>query len=120
MALEMNDIRSKLTNLKQYMTGEPDIIYEFGRFLAERLNPRLTPEGFNLALELAMHDIQTGTGYTGKPITHALTGYPQIVYASLGTRLNDIAKTVLPEEFYKKFEDVRKKMEDQISKKTSS
>ena len=120
MALEMNDVKTKLLDLKQYMPEEPDIIYEFGRFLAGRLNPRLTPEGFNLALELAMYDIQTGTeGYTGKPITHALTGYPSTVYVGLRLNLTNIAKAVLPEEFYKKFEEVRKKV-DENTKKPSS
>ena len=48
----------KLRNLRKYMPGLDETVYKFGAFLADRLNPRLVPTGFNLATELAFYDLQ--------------------------------------------------------------
>lgn len=112
MSIQTNEVKEKLTNLREYMPKQEDIIYDFGKFLADRLNPRLNPHGFNLALELTLYDIKTGRG----EIPIELSGYPTQVYAGLSLYFDDIAKAVLPSEFYAEFKKVRKGMEEKIKK----
>ena len=96
-------IKEKLRNLRQYMPKRDDIIYEFGAYLADRLNPELVPEGFNMIVERALHDLQKGTnGCTGQPIRNSrLVGNPPIMYGLLRTQIPDIAAAVCPEDFAK-------------------
>src|SRR3989344_4941338 len=68
-AISMIPVKEKLRDLEKYMPKSDDTIHDFGRYLADRLNDRLVPEGFNLGAELALYDLQTGIdGFTGQPI----------------------------------------------------
>lgn len=106
-AISMEPVKEKLRNLSQYMPGEEQVIYAFGTFLADRLNPELVPEDFNLTAQLTLCDMQKGIdGYSGKPIRSGmLTGYPSVIYRLLELRISDIADAVCPQDFAK---DVRK------------
>ena len=96
----MEPIKEKLKNLREYMPEQEDLVYEFGAYLAQRLNPELVSEGFNMAAELALYDLQTGVdGFTGKPLMNRLVGYPSAIYGFLRFQVPDIAKAVCPEEF---------------------
>ena len=111
-AISTEEMKEKLRNLKEYMPKEEDVLYSFGRYLAKRLegHPELVPEGFNVTVELALHDLQKGIdGYTQKPIQSRLVGYPPIIYSLLRMRTPDIAKAVCPEDFA---EGVRKMYEE--------
>lgn len=100
LVLSMEEPKKKLNELKKYMPGAQDTIYEFGRFLSERLNPELVPEGFVLGCELAIYDLQKGVdGFTGEPINSNLVSYPPMVYALLRMEIPHIASVIFSEEF---------------------
>ena len=95
-------MKEKLRNLREHMPDQNDQIYSFGAYLADRLNPELVPEGFNMAAELALYDLQKGVnGFTGKPIQSRLVGYPPMIYGILRMQVPEIAKAVCPEDFAK-------------------
>lgn len=101
-AISMEPVKEKLRNLKDYMPGGEEFVYNFGKFLADRLNPQLISSGFNVAAELALHDLEQGVdGFSKQPIRNGLEGYPSPVYAALRMQVPDIAKAVCPEEFAK-------------------
>lgn len=108
-AISMEPIKERLQNLREYMPGEDEIVYQFGTFLANRLNPELLPAGFNLSTELAISDLRRGIdGYSGQPIRHKLSGYPPIIYTLLRMRVPDIAYAVCPQGFAKEVEQLQK------------
>ncbi len=111
-------IKEKLRNLREHMPEEEDIIYKFGEYLAERLgedSSKIYPVGFNLTAELALQDLTKGVdGYTGKPIKNSLTGYPQMFYIILGTRMPQIADAVCPAEFAKEVMEIREEIKAKI------
>ncbi len=75
-ALSMDEPKQKLAKLEEYLPGaNPQTTCEFGRFLAEYLNPELMPQGFVMGCELALQDLQAGVnGFSGKPIQNRLVG----------------------------------------------
>ncbi len=101
-AISTESVKEKLRNLKQYMPDRHDAIYDFGAYLADRLNPELVPQGFNMAAELALYDLQTGIdGFTRQPIRSRLVGYPPMSYGLLRMQVPEIAEAVCPEDFTK-------------------
>ena len=101
-AISTEPIKEKLRNLRQYMPNEQDELYEFGTYLAGRLNSRLVPSGFNMAAELALHDLQNGVdGCTRQSINSKLVGFPPVMYILLRTQVPKIAEAVCPEDFAK-------------------
>ena len=101
-AISMEPVKEKLRNLKDYMPKEDNILYDFGKYLADKLNPQLIPAGFNLACELAIEDLRREGNYgehgTVK-VPMNLTGYPPQLYSLLRMRIRDIAKAVCPSDF---------------------
>lgn len=90
----------KLRRLEKYLPDELDVIYDYGRFLADRLNPEIVPEGFVLAASLATHDLREGVdGFTGEQIDNRLTMYPPFFYDLLFLLTSRIAHAVYPEDF---------------------
>jgi hypothetical protein len=76
-ALSMTEPKEKLNELKEHMPDQQDIVYQFGQFLAERLNDELMPQGFVMGCQLALYDLQAGVdGFTNQPIHSRLVGYP--------------------------------------------
>ncbi len=101
-AISTEPVKEKLRNLRQYMPDQQDVVYDFGAYLADRLNPELVPQGFNMATELALYDLQKGVnGSTGQPIRSRLIGYPPVIYESLRMQVPEIAEAVCPEDFAK-------------------
>lgn len=101
-ALSMEDAKQKLTRLEELIPDDPSqgLLYEFGRQLAGYLNPQLVPQGFVMACELALYDLQAGVnGFSGKPIQSSLVGYPPPIYALLRIEVPRIAEAIFPAEF---------------------
>ena len=110
--LEIVEAKKKLMELEKYISSNviDDPIYGFGRFLAERLNPELAPEGFVLACELALYDLQSGVDrFTQEPIRNGLVGYPPVIYTLLGMKISEIAEAIFPTEFAEAVARVQKK-----------
>ena len=106
-AIPMDEVKNKLNNLKEHLPDQEDVIYEFGKFLAGRLNPQLNPRGFNLGMELAFYDLQQGVdGFTRKPIEGRLAGYPSQLYTALSLSAPEIAKAVCPKDFAEEYQKV--------------
>jgi len=99
-AIAMEPVKEKLRNLRTYMPKAHDGIYTFGQLLAERLNPEIVPDGFYLAAELLVDELQKGVdGRSGKKIINSLTDNPPVVYWVLRREIPNIAKAVCPEDF---------------------
>ncbi len=84
-------------------------VNQYARYLAERLNPELVPQGFVMAGALANYDLKEGVnGFTGEPIQNDLVGLPSLEYNKLLVALPDIASRVLPEDFAAEVEEIAK------------
>ncbi|HUW43418.1 MAG TPA: hypothetical protein VMV95_00440 [Bacillota bacterium] len=113
-AISMEPIKEKLKGLREHMPDQQDVIYDFATYLADRLNPELVPQGFNMAAELALYDLEKGVdGFTGQPIQSRLVGYPSMIYRLLRMQVPQIAEAVCPEDFA---QGVRK-MYDEVNAK---
>ncbi|MBS3150625.1 hypothetical protein J4425_02365 [Candidatus Woesearchaeota archaeon] len=105
-AISMEPVKEKLRNLREHMPDQQDVIYDFGAHLADRLNPELVPQGFNMAAELALYNLQKGVdGFSGQPIRSRLVGYPSMIYGLLRMQVPQIAEAVCPEDFAKGVKD---------------
>lgn len=101
-AISTEPIKEKLKNLRQYMPGQLDEIYDFAAYLAGRLNPQLLPRGFYITAKLALYDLEKDVnGLTGQRIRSTLVGYPSLIYELLRVKIPEIAKAVCPEDFAK-------------------
>ena len=116
-SISMEPVKEKLRNLHDYMPGQEDLTYRFGAYLAERLDSELFPEGFNMAADLALYDLQKGVnGFTGEPIRSSLVGYPSVIYSILRKQVPNIAKAVCPKDFASEVRDFYEKVNAEISK----
>jgi len=116
-AVSTEPIKEKLRNLREHLPQQEDVTYDFATYLAERLNPKLVPEGFNMVAELALYDLQKGVnGFTGQPIQSRLVGYPPMIYSLLKMQVPDIADVVCPQDFAqgvrKMYDEVNAKMRE--------
>ena len=99
-AISMAPVKEKLRNLRQHMPAQQEVIYDFGAYLADRLNPELFPQGFNTTAESALYDLQEGVDrFTRQPIRSSLVGYPSTTYGSLRMKIPQIAAAVCPKDF---------------------
>lgn len=106
-AINTDEMKKKLQNLREYMPGETRFFYDFGSYLATRLNSRLNPIGFNMAAVLTLYDLETGVnGFTGERVPASLSGMPSVVYGVMATRIPDIARAVCPGDFAKSVDEV--------------
>lgn len=95
----------KLRQLEEFITDGDEVLYDFGRFLADRINPELMPLGFVNAVTLAVYDLKAGVdGFTGQRISGTLASLPDILYSQLPMSAARIAKAVYPEDFAKQVE----------------
>ena len=91
-------IKQKLANLEQYVPGQPEETYELARFLSGRASETMRREGFDLLAETALIDLKRNKdGYTGKPITSKLAGYPPQMEMVLRLAIAEIKDVVLAE-----------------------
>ena len=103
----------KLSDLGAHMPGCDKFTCEYGAYLAGRLNPTIVPEGFTVAAELALSDLQTGVnGFTREPIRNSLVGQPPQVYAILSMYTPKIAEAVCPEDFAKRVRELHDEIYD--------
>lgn len=99
-ALSMQDAKRKLAKLEKHMPGASPQVCEFGRYLRNHLNPELVPQGFALACELALYDLQEGVdGFKGEPINNDLVGQHPAIFADVRGKFTDIASALFPAEF---------------------
>ena len=93
-------IKEKLRNLQEYMPDGDNLLYKFGEYIADKLSPnRIIPEGFYMAAELALNDLQEDGG----------ENYPPFIYALIGMKIPEIAESVYSKEFG---EDVKELYEE--------
>lgn len=81
------------------MPGRQEMVYAFGEYLSGMLNPSLVPQGFNMAAEFALYNLQSGVSPIGQPVPSELSGYPPQIYNFLRAEVLDIAEAVCPEDF---------------------
>lgn len=106
-AISTEDMKTKLQNLREYMPGEPEFTYDFGAYLAKRLNSPLNPMGFNMTIQLTLFDMQKGVdGFTGKPVPSSLSGMPVPLYVVMEMNIPRIARAVCPSDFADKVDQV--------------
>lgn len=120
-AIQTKEVKEKLKNLRKYLPGQEQIVYDFAAKLADRLNPELVPAGFNTAAELLLYDAQKGVdGYTGQPLGghFHLIGYLPQLYAALRMSIPDIAEAVCPEDFAKGVKEFQDKVYEIARNKT--
>jgi len=116
-AIATDSIKEKLLNLEQHMPDQQDLTYKFGKLLAGRLNPELVPEGFNMAAELLLYDLQKGVdGFSGKPIQSSLVGYPPMIYSLIRMSIPDIAAATCPPDFAKGVADMQEAVNKEARK----
>lgn len=117
-ALSMQDPKGRLKVITRYIEGADDMLCKFANFLAERLNSQLVPEGFVMACELALYDLEAGVdGFTNQPLNNELVGYPQIVYVLIRMQIPDIADAIFPSEFAHEVKDFISKIKEESDKK---
>ena len=98
--ISTEDMKTKLQNLREYMPGHPKMIYDFGDYLATRLNSELAPMGFNAEIRSTINDLQRGvSGFTGKSIQHSLSRQRYEVFEYMVMMLPKIVKAVCPSDF---------------------
>ena len=114
-AVSMEPVKEKLRNLREYMPDQPDEIYDFGAYLADELNLDLVPQGFKMAAELAICDLERGiNGFTGQPIRSRLVGHPSVFYRLLRIEVPELAQAVCPEDFAKSVIDFQKQVDTRM------
>ncbi|MEM3074628.1 MAG: hypothetical protein QW727_01655 [Candidatus Pacearchaeota archaeon] len=100
-----------------YFPDQDETVYYFGKFLAERLNPVLSPDEFYTAAELALCDLLRGVnGFTNQQIKSKLVGYPLIIYGLLRMMIPDIACEVCPRDFAQDVKERHEAVNAQIRK----
>ncbi|MFH1210122.1 MAG: hypothetical protein V1663_05025 [archaeon] len=106
-AISTEEMKAKLQNLREHMPDEDQFTYDFGNYLATRLDQELNPMGFNMVVELTLYDLQKGiNGFTGKPTPISLSGMPAPVYVVMKMNIPSIARAVCPSDFADKVEQV--------------
>lgn len=122
---DMEAFGDKLRNLKQFVPEVSPLMVEFGRVLADRLNPRLLPMGLHLAQELTLMDLQQGTdGFAVTSIKgleplskSSLALQPPITYALIRARMLDVVDRLLPPRFAQGYREwVAETMRQMLSK----
>ncbi len=121
--LSMEEPRRKLRELEKFMPESVNrLVYEFGRFLADYIHSsELVPQGFVMATELALYDLQTGkSGFTGESIENNLIGYPSMIYSLLRLEVPRIAEAVFPQDFANGVVEFINQVEEDARKKATN
>ena len=122
-AIDMEPVKDKLRNLRlrnlrDQMPHADDMLCEFASMLADRLNPRLTPEGFFLTVQLLMYDLQTGfDGFTGQRIIGSLSGNPSVFYMVLKLYITLIAEATCPKDFAECVKNMQEELDRKLAKR---
>lgn len=97
----------RLRQLEKYLPGQNEIVYEYAKFLADRVgSEEIVPLGFAVVAELAIYDLVHGiNGFTGERINSSLTGLPPIIYNILSAMTVPIARAAYSDRFAKAIEE---------------
>jgi len=99
-ALSMEQVKTKLKNLREIMPDEKNIVYDFASYLADRISDELVPEGFYMTSQLVLYDLQRGVSASPSiPVPNKLTGHSKEIYSLLDMAVSEIAEAVCPPEF---------------------
>lgn len=93
-----NELKEKLMDLERYMPDESNLLYVFGSYLAEKLNPELTPLGFIVTAESVLYNLKKGFDDSSRIINNPLSKMPDELYKAISVRIKDIAITIMPVE----------------------
>lgn len=112
--ISMESIKERLRHLSDYMPElkhiHSDIINYFGNYFAKKLSDKHNPEGFYLALELAISNLENGfDATTGEKLIHQCQ---PAVYELLREIIPDITDAVNKE--YKDFSEKVKLCSEQV------
>ena len=106
-AISTEEIRRKLQNLREYMPDEHEFTYDFGAYLATRLNSELNAIGFIIQFQLTLSDARRGIdGTTKKPSPASISGMPAPIYVVTEMKIPRIARAVCPTDFADKVDQV--------------
>jgi hypothetical protein len=94
------EAKEKLKDLKRWMPGANYQLVAFGSVLAGCLQDSLSPMGFVNSCGLALSDLAAGVDLrTKKTISSPIVGQAESIYNTLRSKIPDIARAVLPEDF---------------------
>lgn len=106
----------RLRQLDKFLLDQEPIVYEYGKFLADRVGPDMHPVDFVLATTLAVYDLNKGIdGWTNEPIRNSLVGYPEFIYSILFQATPIIARATYSEEFATQVEEIVQEANKQSS-----
>ena len=118
-AIETTEIKEKLRNLEQCMPKATEFYCHIGKYLADRLNDHLNPNGFANAFEWMIIDLHSGkSSVYGKQIPTSLVGYPTVVYAALLLDIPTFAEKVCPSDFAREVREFREEVRIRNQKKS--
>ncbi len=123
--LPTDSLCEKLKNLRQYMPNEDEVLYDFGKFLADYLSsnyfsdiiyrPTINPGSFYAAAQIAWFELQRPSNNTPNGNFNSLLqekNYSSLATANVQERIllrekiPDIANAVCPEEFARTVETI--------------
>ncbi len=118
-------IKDRLLRLREYLPNQQKLVYSFAEYLAQHVNADLVPEGFFLAANLALYDLQEGVdGYSGKPIRNEAVGQVPLIYTLLELSIPQIAQAIFPSDFAscisKQAEELNRKMREERAQAKAS
>lgn len=102
--------KKRLRHMEEYLPDNPDFFYSYAKYLAERLNFHLDPNGFVNTVRLTLFDLQKGVnGFTNEKIKNDAVGLPDVAYYLLESLTPQVARAVTSEDFAQKVEAIVKK-----------
>ncbi len=114
-------IRDRLLGLREYMPGQTDIVYSFGKYLADHMNPNIVPQGFVLGAHLALYDIEQGVdSRSNKKIGGSLAGQQPMIYRILEMEIPLIARAIFPHDFAGKVDRITEMVNDHVNAKVKA
>lgn len=118
----LSGVGSLFKQSRQKLPRQDEFTHRFYDWLGDYVGDHdLLPEGLNLKFELALYDLRSG-GHTdglGRPIPHALTGQPFMMYTLLGLTAERDIQELLPADFAAAFAAVRARVKERGAKSTS-
>lgn len=99
-AVNMEEPKKKLRNLKAHIPDAEHLLQPFGEYLADNLNAFMLPVGFIRTSLKAIYELRTGYRIVSREkVWNSLVGQPLIIYRMLEIEIPFIARTVFEKEF---------------------
>ena len=118
--ISMEPVREKLRNLRKFMPGKHDLVYELGAYLADNLSSPEDPKVFELAALQSLYELERGIDRFNNPIKNELVGHLHDTYEILKEYVPGIAKATCPEDFAKAVKDSWKQTNTEPIEKQSA